>query len=230
MPSVGGSGSRNVDSGGRQPGGSRRIAPPTSAVQADARVARLASRSSGAVNAKGDGMSDAVRAAATGSAGTSAGETSKGKRRSQPASSSDEDESLAAAGVVNTSQATAKLKKASNQPVHVFMYDCNTYLTQHSIFLQENISGNKPDQTRPNTSRAQGAPNVSPTSQSQPSQSQLSQVRNDCVFSAAGVSSALTCVFARQAPTQAVGSGDERPGSSARAQPRGRLKAVEMKV
>ena len=220
MPSVGGSGSRNVDSGGRQPGGSRKNVTPTSAVQADARVARLASRSSGAVNAKGDGMSDAVRAAATGSAGTSAGETSKGKRRSQPASSSDDEDSLAAAGVVNTSQATAtaRLKKASNQPVHVFMYDCNTYLTQHSIFLQENISGNKPDQTRPDTSRAQGAPNVSPTSQSQPSQSQLSQVRNDCVFSAAGVSSALTCVFARQAPTQAVGSGDERPGSSGTAQ------------
>jgi hypothetical protein len=167
-------------------------------------------------------MSDAVRAAATGSAGTSAGETSKGKRRSQPASSSDDEDSLAAAGVVNTSQATAtaRLKKASNQPVHVFMYDCNTYLTQHSIFLQErsmNIS-DKQDQTPPNTSRAQGAPNVSRTSQSPPSQSQLSQVRNDCVFSAAGVSSALTCVFARQAPTQAVGSGDERPGSSGTAQ------------
>ena len=55
MPSVGSSASRNANSGGRQPGSSRKGGNPMSAGQADARTARLASLSSGAV-------SEAVRA------------------------------------------------------------------------------------------------------------------------------------------------------------------------
>ena len=168
MPSVGGSGSRSTDPGGRQSSASKKGANSTSAGQTDARIARLASRGSGAANAKDDGMGEAARAHANiaqgGAATGSAAETSKQKKRVAPtASSSDEDGGLAAAGVVNVSEAASKLKKASRQPVHVFMYDCNTYLTHHSIFfagnLEEYLRQTRPASPEHFARRAQGAGN-----------------------------------------------------------------------
>ena len=202
MPSSSGSGSRNSDPGGRQASGSKKGANSTSAEQAVARGARLASRGSVAVKAKDDGMSEAARALAQSSnPGAAAAEATKSRKRVSQANLSCKDKKdLEAAGVVNVSQVKEKLKKASNQPVHAFMFDCNTCLTHHSIFLQEtssNTSGNE-GQPRPSTSRVQGASkahdtpskdtgrskDVSPSSQSQ---SQLSQVQNDYIFSAAGI-------------------------------------------
>ena len=114
MPSVGGSGSRNTDSGGRQPGGSRKGGIPTIAEQADARIARLASLVSGAANAKDDGMGEAARALAQSSKpGAAAAETTKSRKRlSQLNSSGEDDEDLEAAGVVNVSQVTGEIEES----------------------------------------------------------------------------------------------------------------------
>ena len=48
---------------------------------------------------------------------------------------------LDAAGVLKVSQISQgreRLKKASHQTVHAFMFDCNTCLTHHSIFIGRN--------------------------------------------------------------------------------------------
>jgi hypothetical protein len=144
MPNSSGSGSRNTDQGGRQAVGSKKGANSTPAGQAAARAARLTSRGSGAVNAKDDGMGEAARAAqcskpVAASTAAAAHTTKSRKRSSQLNSSSEDDEELAAAGVVNVSQVTAKLRNASHQPVHAFMFDCNTCLTHHSIFFAGNL-------------------------------------------------------------------------------------------
>ena len=132
-----GSGSRSTDPGGRHSSGSKKGANSTSAGQADARSARLASRGSGPVNAKDDGMGEAARSLAQNrNTGAAAAETTPSRKRvSQTDLSGDEDDDLEAAGVVNVSQVKEKLKRASNQPVHAFMFDCNTCLTHHSIFF-----------------------------------------------------------------------------------------------
>lgn len=137
MPSAGGSGARNADPGGRQQStSSRRSNNSTQAAQAEARASRHTARGSGAANAKDDGMSDAARAAQAGKPVAAAEEgTQHRKRRSLPNSSSEEDEDLEAAGVVKQSDGKEKLKKSSHQPVHAFMFDCNTCLTHHSIFF-----------------------------------------------------------------------------------------------
>ena len=81
-------------------------------------MSRQASRGSGAVNAKDDGLNEAARAA-TGSAAA----TAKSKRRvAQTSSSSEEDDDLETASVVDVSQiGKAKLKIASHQPVHAIL-------------------------------------------------------------------------------------------------------------
>ena len=140
MRSSSGSGSRNTDSGGRQPCGSRKGGIPTIAEQADARIARLASRVSGAANAKDDGMGEAARAAQRSKPVAAAAETTQSRKRSKQLDSSSEDDGdLEAAGVVDVSQVKAKLKRASHQPVHAFIFDCNTCLTHHSIFFAGNL-------------------------------------------------------------------------------------------
>ena len=138
MPSSSGSGSRNAEPGGRQASGSKKAANSTSAGQAEARVARAASRGSAAVNAKDDGMGEAARPLAhwSSNAGAAAAEIKNPRKRiSQQDLSSEDEEYLEAAGVINSAQAKDKLKKSSNQPVHAFMFDCNTCLTHHSIFF-----------------------------------------------------------------------------------------------
>lgn len=138
MPSAGSSGARNADPGGRQQStSSRRSNNSTPAAQAEARASRHTARGSGAANAKDDGLGDAARAAQAGKPVVAAAEeaTHHRKRRSQPNSSSEEDEDLEAAGVVKESDGKEKLKKSSHQPVHAFMFDCNTCLTHHSIFF-----------------------------------------------------------------------------------------------
>ena len=136
MRSSSGSGSRNTDPGGKQPVGSKKNVASTHAVQAAARAARHVSRGSGAVNTKDDGLVDAVRAAQRGQPVAAAADTTKTRRRvSEPISSGEDDEDLAAAGVRDSAQGKAKLKRASHIPVHAFMFDCNTCLTHHSIFF-----------------------------------------------------------------------------------------------
>ena len=131
-----GGGSRSTDPGGRHSSGSKKGANSTSAGQADARSARLASRGSGPVNAKDDGMGEAARALAQNrNTGAAAAETTPSRKRVSQDLSGDDDDDLEAAGVVNVSQVKEKLKRASNQPVHAFMFDCNTCLTHHSIFF-----------------------------------------------------------------------------------------------
>jgi hypothetical protein len=81
-------------------------------------------------------MGDAAKAAQAGKPVAAAAEaTQHRKRSSQLNSSSEEDEDLEAAGVVKESDGKEKLKKSSHQPVHAFMFDCNTCLTHHSIFF-----------------------------------------------------------------------------------------------
>ena len=165
-------------------------ANPTSAEKSEARLSRQASRGSGAVNAKDDGLNEAARAA-TGSAAA----TAKSKRRvAQTSSSSEEDDDLETAGVVNVSLiGKAKSKIAAHQQVHAFMFDCNTCLTHNSIFFAGNIevlqrspvspahfarayaqgASKAPDTPSKDTGRNK---DVSPSSQSPSSQSQLSQV------------------------------------------------------
>lgn len=132
MPSAGGSGARNADSGGRQSTGSRRSNNSTPAEQAEARASRLNARG-GAANAKNDdGMSEAARALTQSSTPRSR------TRLLQDDSSSEDHDGLDAAGVLKVSQLSQgreRLKKASHQPVHAFMFDCNTCLTHHSIFF-----------------------------------------------------------------------------------------------
>ena len=131
-----GSGSRSTDPGGRHSSGSKKGANSTSAGQADARSARLASRGSGPVNARDDGMGEAARSLAQNrNTGAAPAETSYRKRVSPAEVSGDEDDDLEAAGVVKKSDGKEKLKKSSHQPVHAFMFDCNTCLTHHSIFF-----------------------------------------------------------------------------------------------
>ena len=132
-----GSGSRSTDPGGRHSSGSKKGATLTSAGQADARSARLASRGSGPVNAKDDGMCEAARSLAQNrNTGAAAAETTPSRKRvSQADQSDDDDDDLQAAGVVKESDGKEKLKKSSHQPVHAFMFDCNTCLTHHSIFF-----------------------------------------------------------------------------------------------
>ena len=133
-----GSGSRSTDPGGRHSSGSKKGANSTSAGQADARSARLASRGSGPVNAKDDGMGEAARSLAQHrNTGAAAADTTPSRKRVLQADQSDDDDgdSLEAAGVVNVSQIVQKLKRASNQPVHAFLFDCNSCLTHHSIFF-----------------------------------------------------------------------------------------------
>jgi hypothetical protein len=109
---------------------------PTIAEQADARIARLASRVSGAANAKDDGMGEAARAAQRSKPVAAAADTTKTRNRlSQSNSSGEDDDDLDATGVRDVYQGKAKLKRASHQPVHAFMFDCNTCLTHHSIFF-----------------------------------------------------------------------------------------------
>ena len=124
MPSVGGSGSRNTDPGGRQAVGSKKAANSTPAGQAAARAARLTTR---AVNAKDDGMGEAARAAQRSQPVAAAAETTQSRKRSkQLDSSGEDDEDLEAAGVRDVSQVKAKLRRASHQPcdkpVHAFMF------------------------------------------------------------------------------------------------------------
>jgi len=141
MPSAGSSGARNADPGSRQQStSSRKGNNSTPAAQAEARASRLTARGSGAANAKDDGMGDAARAAQAGKPVAAAAEaTQHRKRSSQLNSSSEEDEDLEAVGVVKESEGKEKLKKSSHQPVHAFMFDCNTCLTHHSIFFAGNL-------------------------------------------------------------------------------------------
>jgi hypothetical protein len=96
-------GAKNAVSGGRQASGSRKGGNPKTAQQAGERCARLASRGGGPVtlvHAKGDGISEAVRANSQ-----AAAETAKHKStRVRQVLSSDEDDGLEAAGVVNVSR------------------------------------------------------------------------------------------------------------------------------
>jgi hypothetical protein len=94
-------------------------------------------------------MGDAARAAQGSKPPAAAAETTQSRKRlSQSNSSSEEDEDLEAAGVVKASQGKEKLKKSSNQPVHAFMFDCNTCLTHHSIFFAGTLK-QYPRQRRP---------------------------------------------------------------------------------
>ena len=94
-------------------------------------------------------MGEAARAAQGSKPVAAAAETTHSRKRlSLSNSSSEDDEDLEAAGVVKESDGKEKLKKSSNQPVHAFMFDCNTCLTHHSIFfagtLKQNLRQRRP--------------------------------------------------------------------------------------
>jgi hypothetical protein len=85
-------------------------------------------------------MGEAARAAQRSKPVAAAAETTQSRKRSKQLDSSSEDDGdLEAAGVVDVSQVKAKLKRASHQPVHAFIFDCNTCLTHHSIFFAGNL-------------------------------------------------------------------------------------------